>query len=179
LDHAFDRVMSLPNLIALFGATATQNARQPFSRHFAERTRWALANFPAAENPWLWQMLLGEFPPGARYPWLDAPAPAKVPEVTYTVGTMDAALADAAGDLDYVHLSNVLDWLSEPEVRRTLGLAAAALRPGGYTLVRQLNSTLDVRALGPQFDWDAAASAGMHARDRSFFYTALHLGRRR
>ena len=148
-------------------------------RHFAGRIRWALAHFPAADNPWLWQMLAGQFPPAARYPWFDAPAPAAMPKVTYTHATMDAALAGCGGNFDFVHLSNILDWLSESEARRTLELAAAALRPGGYTLIRQLNSTLDVRALGSQFDWDADVSADLHARDRSFFYTALHLGRRR
>jgi S-adenosylmethionine-diacylglycerol 3-amino-3-carboxypropyl transferase len=35
LDEAMDRVMALPNLVRLFGAEATQNSREPFSRHFA------------------------------------------------------------------------------------------------------------------------------------------------
>jgi S-adenosylmethionine-diacylglycerol 3-amino-3-carboxypropyl transferase len=102
-----------------------------------------------------------------------------MPEVAYVHSTMDAALAESGGDFDYVHLSNILDWLSPDEARHTLARAAEALRPGGYTLIRQLNSTLDIPALGPQFDWDVAGAAELHARDRSFFYRSLHLGRRR
>ena len=49
----------------------------------------------------------------------------------------------------------------------------------GWTLIRQLNSTLDVRGMGPQFDWLAAEADELHARDRSFFYRALRLGRKR
>jgi S-adenosylmethionine-diacylglycerol 3-amino-3-carboxypropyl transferase len=39
LNRAFRRVMSLPNLVALFGPEATANSVQPFFKHFLERTR--------------------------------------------------------------------------------------------------------------------------------------------
>jgi S-adenosylmethionine-diacylglycerol 3-amino-3-carboxypropyl transferase len=53
------------------------------------------------------------------------------------------------------------------------------LRPGGWTLIRQLNSTLDVPSLGERFDWLAGPAAELLRRDRSFFYRKLHLGRKR
>jgi S-adenosylmethionine-diacylglycerol 3-amino-3-carboxypropyl transferase len=177
LDAAYDRVLSLPNLVRLFGEGATRNPAEPFARHFARRTRHALATLPAADNPYLWQMLRGRFPGGAAYPWLSMPAPAALPEVTWTAAPMAAALADARGGYDLVHLSNILDWLSPAEARATLAAAAGALRPGGVVLVRQLNSTVDVPGAGHGFTWDASGSAALHARDRSFFYRALHLGR--
>jgi S-adenosylmethionine-diacylglycerol 3-amino-3-carboxypropyl transferase len=80
---------------------------------------------------------------------------------------------------DFVHLSNILDWLPPEEARVLLDLAAAALRPGGWVLIRQLNSTVDIRASGGGFTWLSEPAAALHARDRSFFYHALHLGRRR
>lgn len=178
-DEAFDRVMALPHLVRLFGAEATRNSRQPFSRHFAQRTRVAIETFSTADNPYLWQLLLGRFPKGVCYPWLDAPRPDRMPEITHTVGTMDAALAAQLGGFDFVHLSNILDWLAPDDARRTLQLATRALVPGGYVFVRQLNSTLDVASSGPEFEWLADAASGLHARDRSFFYRALHVGRRR
>jgi S-adenosylmethionine-diacylglycerol 3-amino-3-carboxypropyl transferase len=179
-DDAFDHVMSLPNLVRLFGEEATQNSREPFARHFAGRTRQALADPAASENPYLWQMLLGRFPPNVVYHWLTAPPPPIMPRVTYATSTMDAALAESADDFDFdfVHLSNILDWLAPDEARETLWRAWAALRPGGCVLIRQLNSTLDIPALGEGFDWDAPRAAELHARDRSFFYRSLHLGRK-
>jgi S-adenosylmethionine-diacylglycerol 3-amino-3-carboxypropyl transferase len=180
LDEALDAVMALPNLVRLFGAEATNNPVEPFARHFARRIRHALATLPAADNPYLWQMLLGRYPPGAVAPWLAAAPPARMPEVTWEVATMDDALRAAVpASFDFVHLSNILDWLTPEKARLTLDLAWAALRPGGLTLIRQLNSTLDIPALCLRFEWLADDANALHARDRSFFYRALHLGRRR
>ncbi len=92
---------------------------------------------------------------------------------------MTEALRGAAGIYDFIHLSNILDWLSPEEARTTLDLAHTALRPGGWTLIRQLNSTLDIPRLGSGFDWHTEEAESLHACDRSFFYRALHLGRKR
>jgi S-adenosylmethionine-diacylglycerol 3-amino-3-carboxypropyl transferase len=177
LDAAFEDVMALPNLVQLFGEGATRNRVEPFARHFARRTRHVLATLPAADNPYLGQVLLGRFPPGVLTPWLTAPAPARMPRLTWANALMTEALRASPEAFDLIHLSNILDWLSPEDARATLDLAWAALRPGGWVLIRQLNSTLDVRAQGSRFQWDAAAET-LHARDRSYFYRALHLGRK-
>ena len=179
LDAALDEVLALPNLVRLFGEEATRNPVEPFARHFARRLRHVLATLPAGRNPYLWQMLKGSYPDGTGSPWLAVPSPSRLPEVTWSRGFMAEALREEPAAFDFVHLSNILDWLSPEEAQATLELAAAALRPGGWVLVRQLNSTLDVPGLGPGFAWDAAAAGALHARDRSFFYRALHLGRKR
>jgi S-adenosylmethionine-diacylglycerol 3-amino-3-carboxypropyl transferase len=178
LDAAFDEVMALENLIALFGEGATRNRVEPFARHFARRTRHALATLPAADSPYLGQVLLGRYPDGAAAPWLSLPRADRLPEVSWQQAFVAEALRGADGDYDFVHLSNVLDWLSPEEAAATLALARQALRPGGWVLVRQLNSTLDVRCAGQGFAWDAAGSDELHRRDRSYFYRALHLGRK-
>ncbi len=177
LDDSFDVVLALPNLVRLFGNDATKNPAEPFSRHFARRTRQVLATLPAADNPYLWQMLDGHFPPGVASPWLAAPTPARLPTVTWTIGFMNDALAEAEPEaFDLVHLSNILDWLTPAEAGATLDRAWSALRRGGRVLIRQLNSTLDIPALGPRFDWEAAEAGALNAADRSFFYRCLHLG---
>jgi S-adenosylmethionine-diacylglycerol 3-amino-3-carboxypropyl transferase len=179
MDDAFDRIMALPNLVRLFSAEATRNSYEPFFRHFARRTRHALASLPATDNPWLWQLLLGRFPEGAPYPWLNASYPSRMPALSVSNSTMDAALSDFSAEFDFIHLSNILDWLSPDQGRRTLALVGQALRPGGYVLIRQLNSTLDIPALAPEFEWLVDVANAMHAHDRSFFYRQLHLGRKR
>lgn len=178
LDAAFDDVMALPNLVRLFGAEATNNPVMPFARHFAGRVRHALATLPAADNPYLWQMLAGRYP-AVPAPWFTLPPTDRLPDVTLDNRFVAPALADARAEFDIVHLSNVLDWLTPEAGAATLDTAAGALKPGGWVFIRQLNSTLDVRGLGPQFDWDAETSAELLARDRSFFYRSLHLGRKR
>jgi S-adenosylmethionine-diacylglycerol 3-amino-3-carboxypropyl transferase len=179
IDDAFDRTMALPNLVRLFGAAATRNSVQPFSRHFACRTRHAIANLPTKNNPYLWQLLTGHFPAGAKYPWLDAPSPAQMPTIDFSITTFDAELAKHRGRFDLVHLSNILDWLAPDEARRTLDLANQALRPGGMVFIRQLNSTLAIPSLNRSFSWLTSEADALHARDRSFFYARLHLGQKR
>jgi S-adenosylmethionine-diacylglycerol 3-amino-3-carboxypropyl transferase len=178
LDEAFERAMALPILIQLFGAAATRNRVEPFARHFARRTRHILASLPAAGNPYLWQVFAGRYPPEAAAPWLTAPPPDRLPQITWNNTVMTEALRRSPGCYDFVHLSNILDWLSPEEARATLDLAHAALRPGGWTLIRQLNSTLDIPSLGEGFSWQTGAAEALHAKDRSYFYRALHLGRK-
>jgi S-adenosylmethionine-diacylglycerol 3-amino-3-carboxypropyl transferase len=179
LDAALDGAMALPSLETLFTERATQNPRLPFARHFAERTRNVLATLPAADNPYLWQMYAGRFPDGIAYPWLAAPSPASMPALVWSTTDMLTALSEVDGPFDFVHLSNILDWLSEGEAQVLLARSAKLLRPGGLVLIRQLNSTLVIPPLGPSFKWLAADADRLHRRDRSFFYRALHLGRRR
>jgi S-adenosylmethionine-diacylglycerol 3-amino-3-carboxypropyl transferase len=92
---------------------------------------------------------------------------------------MTEALQCSPGGYDFVHLSNILDWLSPADAQTTLELAHAALRPGGWTLIRQLNSTLDIPSFGKGFSWLTEEAQALHSRDRSYFYRALHLGRKR
>jgi S-adenosylmethionine-diacylglycerol 3-amino-3-carboxypropyl transferase len=178
LDAAFDSVMALPNLIGLFGEAATRNRCEPFSRHFARRTRHILATQPAAENPYLWQMLCGRFPHRSVYPWLNAAPPKRMPEVSWTISGMAQALMQHKESVGLVHLSNILDWLSPPEAQSILDLTWQALRPGGWTLIRQLNSNLGIGSLGARFEWVQEPAGMLHQRDRSFFYRKLHLGRK-
>jgi S-adenosylmethionine-diacylglycerol 3-amino-3-carboxypropyl transferase len=179
LDEAFERAMDLAILIRLFGEGATRNRVEPFARHFARRTRHVLATLPAADNPYLWQVLAGRYPPGTEAPWLAEPVPDRLPDITWNTTTMTETLRRAPGEYDFIHLSNILDWLSPEEARATLDLTHEALRPGGWTLIRQLNSTLDIPHLSEGFAWQTEDAQELHGRDRSFFYRALHLGRKR
>jgi S-adenosylmethionine-diacylglycerol 3-amino-3-carboxypropyl transferase len=179
LDEAFEQTMDLPILIHLFGEGATHNRVEPFARHFARRTRYVLANLPAADNPYLWQVLAGRYPPGVEAPWLAAPSPGRLPRITWNTTVMTDALRRSPGCYDFVHLSNILDWLSPEDARTTLDVTHAALRPGGWTLIRQLNSTLDIPSFGKGFSWQTKEAQTLYAADRSYFYRDLHLGRKR
>jgi S-adenosylmethionine-diacylglycerol 3-amino-3-carboxypropyl transferase len=176
LDEALSRVIALKNLVSLFGREATQNPRQAFHLHFAQRIRHAVATMPAEDNPFLWQMLAGKFPEGTLYDWLDAPLVASL-EPNFQHGRMKGVLDSMPErSADFVHLSNILDWLSEEDATSCLRSAARVLRSGGRVLVRQLNSTLPIESLSSGLLWDEALGRALHLRDRSFFYTQLHVG---
>lgn len=179
LDRAMEQVFALPNLIALFGENATRNRARPFHEHFAEQTRRVLAARPAAGNPWLWQVLIGRYPSGVPAPWLELEPRDELPEVRWVHAQVDDALQLEGEPYDLIHLSNVLDWVDKDDARALLDLAWMRLSRGGAVIVRQLNSTLDVRAMGSRFAWDEEYSRRLHEEDRSFFYRDLHVGFRR
>ena len=179
LDEELDRVLALPNLVGLFGEGATHNPVEPFSRHFAGRIRYALATQPASTTPFLWQMLLNRYPENHPAIWQLSPEIYRLPAITWHQQFMADHLQSATpGSFDMVHLSNILDWLTPGEARITLDLAWRALRPGGLLFIRQLNSSLDIQAMGTAFAWLIPEAANLLALDRSFFYRALHLGKK-
>ena len=134
---------------------------------------------PAADNPYLWQMLQGRFPAEVAYPWLSLPSPRHTPKAVWTMADMAEALQGQTESYDFIHLSNILDWLAPEAARSILEHTWQGLRPGGQTLIRQLNSNLDLPALGGRFAWQHEPAAALLERDRSFFYRRLHLGRKR
>lgn len=178
LDEAFDETMALENLVALFGEGATRNPALPFSRHFAERTRLALAREDAGANPYLWQVLLGRGSPAGGTPWLDLERCGTLPRVTSMVSTVHDALRRHTSTFDVVHLSNTLDWSTPEEAAATLQAAARALRPGGKVILRQLNSSLDLRRGDAGISWDPELSGQLLEADRSYFYRQVHVGLR-
>ena len=179
IDKAFEQIVSLSNLEELFGITATANRIQNFSHHFAWRTRQTLATILAHSNPYLAQILLGHFCNGIYSPWLTLTASNLLPETKFSTMEMTEALKrEKPSSLDFVHLSNILDWTSTSKASELLQLSWRALREGGFVLIRQLNSALDIPALGKAFTWDAPRSQSWLEQDRSFFYRALHFGQK-
>jgi S-adenosylmethionine-diacylglycerol 3-amino-3-carboxypropyl transferase len=178
LDAAFAEVMSLPNLVQLFGQEATRNPVRPFADHFAQRTREVIERLPPRSNPFLRQILAGDFDPSFRYDWLQE-AQVLPARPHWHCGKMKELLESMpAGSAALVHLSNILDWLSREDGQATLLAARRVLKPGGNVIIRQLNSSLDIPALEAGLLWDAALGRAMERRDRSYFYPQIHIGTR-
>ena len=179
IERAFQTVFARQNLVKLFGLEATQNTLVPFSQHFLNRLRHVLSRLPAASNSYLWQMLAGRYPVRHQVPWQQKPIPTVLPEVTWRNSSMTPALSRTENEYDFVHLSNIPDWLPATEAKLTLEAAWHALRPGGSVLIRQLNSALKIRDLDTPFEWHTSEASRLHANDRSFFYRQLHWGTKR
>lgn len=177
LEAALDLTFAQPNLEALFPMAASAARVLPHARHFALRIRGALASPAAAENPYLSQILWGCFR-GPVAPWLAAPSPSRLPDLSFHEGDIGDVLAGLTEEADVVHLSNTLDWMGADRAAAVLAAARRALRPGGWVIIRQLNSPLDVPALGEGIDWLEGPSRSLHASDRSFLYRRLWVGRR-
>lgn len=179
LESAFAQALRLENLVALFGEEATRNPRKPFHIHFMDQLRDIVSRQAPATNPWIWQLLAGEFPPATAIDWLDDPAPILTSPTYLRASMLDALSATPAGTMDFIHLSNILDWLSPTAATETLAATHRALRPGGYAILRQLNSSLDIPSLYPSLIWHSAEGERLQRMDRSFFYPNIHLASRK
>lgn len=184
LSAILDDIFALPNLVLMFGEAATRNPRLPFASHFALRLASVLKSQDVRRNPFVWALLHGRARSGAYADWLDLPAglPSCALEVVHAPMLDALERARQCGEhYDFVHLSNVLDWADADEALATLRAAWHCTARGGWLVIRQLNSTLDIRALGVAagWEWDVALSEVLHGIDRSFFYRALHIGRKR
>jgi S-adenosylmethionine-diacylglycerol 3-amino-3-carboxypropyl transferase len=179
LENTFADALELSKLIAIFGPDATANRVVSFAEHFLHQTRQALRWFPATENPFLHQILLGEFP-GPIWDWMDlSPGLERCP-VEFRVGAMEAVLTSLPDkNYDLIHLSNILDWIQPDQATTLLEQAFRCLSPGGMVVIRQLNSTLDIPAVPSGFHWNGDLGQELHRGDRSFFYRAIHVGTRR
>ncbi|MDP4625532.1 MAG: BtaA family protein [Akkermansiaceae bacterium] len=178
LDTAFASALRLENLIALFGEGATHNPRRPFHSHFIAQLRDITARQPPSENPWIWQILEGNFPPSTLPDWLQGHAPI-ITQPEYIHSTMMEALAATPqASMDFIHLSNILDWLPQEEAKATLAAAHRVLRQGGYLIIRQLNSSLEIPSLFPSLKWQPKEAHRLQLADRSFFYPEILLATR-
>ena len=177
LENAFKNIMTIENLVALFGEGATQNPALPFWEHFYNQTRAVLAGDLATDNPFLNQLLSGKFS-NTTYPWLMQPKQGLNKNFRYINSLMEDALKSNDERYDFIHLSNILDWVSTSEAENLLTIAADKLNPGGLIIIRQLNSSLDIPALGSHIEWLDHQEKELLRMDRSFFYKRIHLGRK-
>lgn len=179
IKDAFAEVMNLQLLIQIFGANATANRVQPFADHFFHQTRHVLRKQAAIENPFLHQIFLGTFLE-SLWPWHTAALLTDPSRIRFTHGAMNEILKDIPdGSVDFVHLSNILDWSDPADAQQMLSDAWRTFSVDGLVVIRQLNSRLDIRNLPSDFEWLGDESERLLERDRSFFYRQLHVGVKR
>ncbi|CAM2905493.1 DUF3419 family protein [Legionella worsleiensis] len=178
LRESFKKVMTLDNLVALYGKDATQNPAMQFWEHFFCQTISAL-NCPSAKNnPFLSQLLLGQFI-HRPYEWLTKPKQSIFKKVKFLNHTLSETLNTMNDSYDFIHLSNALDWLNPHEAKEMLCAVVDKLNSGGMLILRQLNSTLDIPSLGGnQLEWQVKDGVDCLHQDRSFFYKRLLVGKK-
>jgi S-adenosylmethionine:diacylglycerol 3-amino-3-carboxypropyl transferase len=92
----------------------------------------------------------------------------------------DLLAVDSFAAFDFVHLSNVLDWMDDGACRALADRLSRELRPGAAILWRQLNDPRPLAGyFAPAFALDAARDAELTASERALFYDQVHFGVRR
>lgn len=178
IQDIFCRYFDLNLLVEIFGKEATQNPLQEFHQHFYSQLQSFLKNEDALYSPFLNQMLFGSFvlKPYAWYGQLTLKQ-SDLCDVNFHQSMMlDFLINSKDASYDFIHLSNILDWLSEDEASILLDNTYRVLKRGGKVIIRQLNSSLDIPGLTEKLKWDYTESKRLLEYDQSFFYRNVLLG---
>lgn len=172
---AFGLYFSDPLLNTIFGAAATQHAEPgSYPDYFRRLFEAGLVRKDARDNPFLHHVFLGHYLDrrGCLPHFLTAPSPTY--RFTFVQGCLDAAVD--LSPFDFVDLSNIMDWMSADDVRSLLEMLRTEIRPGAVVMWRQLNNTRDFEvSLQEQFMFDTDWQRTLQARDRSLFYSSVHV----
>jgi S-adenosylmethionine-diacylglycerol 3-amino-3-carboxypropyl transferase len=174
LRPIFMETFNLSSLQTLFSPQATQNALLPFHEHFLCQTLMAFCETTVRSGYFLSSMLGSSI---KRPPlWTFLPKTQTISRLEYLKMTANEGLKPYCNSIDVIHLSNILDWLSEEEAKETLSLAYHALAPKGIMIVRQLNSNLVIPKLIEGLHWVTLEGKPLIRQDTSFFYRSLTIG---
>lgn len=89
-------------------------------------------------------------------------------------------LSSQGGGYDLISLSNIADWMDEPQVRTLVEAASACLRPGGALLIRAANPAAPIRpVVAAAMDIDPALDAALPGIERGPWFRTLAAGFRR
>jgi len=173
---AFQLFFSDPLLNTMFGPHATQHAEPgSYPPYFRTRFERALQRPDALDNPFLHHVFLGHYldRPESLPPFLVEPAERYDFDVHHGFIDADVDLSS----FDFIGLSNILDWMPADDVEQLMQKVLRETEDGAVVMWRQLNNHRDItRYLSPTFAFDNAWDRALWERDRSLFYSSLHVG---
>lgn len=175
IQKLFEKHFDLDILTKLFGNEAVQNKAMPYSQHFYRRFIWSIENQLVSKNPFFNQFAYLCYPDHAKSPYLSLPV-LEVSKVNYYTMTMVEFLQKAESNAyHFVHLSNILDWLSKEEIDSLLKETARVLKPNGNAIIRQLNSSVEIQN-SPYLHIEKLSEKKLIQNDLSFFYPKIYTG---
>jgi len=176
---AFDLYLHDSLLNTMFGPDATQHAPAgSYPGYFRKLLERGLLADGARDNYFLHHLFLGHYidRPGTLPDFITRPAP------DYHFEIQNKMMLDVQGveDVDFVGLSNIIDWMQPDDVKELALWLGDQMKPGSVVMYRQLNNEADVEGMfGERFEFDTALGESLHAQDRSLFYSSVHVGTRR
>lgn len=175
---AFDLYFNNSILKAMFGAAAIQHApAESYSNYFRWVFERGLLRKDRKDNYFLFHLLLGHYPHQKKaWPVFLQRPPDEIHLSTYQGMAQEFPNYSA---FDFVGLSNIFDWSSEQEIRALASKLQRELTVGACILYRQLNNSKDFRSFfGPEFQWLQTDADRHQQKDRSLFYSSIHIARR-
>jgi len=173
---AFELYFADELLLAIFGRSAIQHApRDSYPRHFRRVLERGLLRSDRATNYFLHHIFLGHYLTQAKPFYLQRPP-------TETHFAYFHGLAQTVPDFarfDFVGLSNIFDWSSTREIKNLTVRLQNEMKIGACVLYRQLNNEKNFEGFfNAGFRWYNQLAKRLHKKDRSLFYSSLHIGQK-
>jgi S-adenosylmethionine-diacylglycerol 3-amino-3-carboxypropyl transferase len=172
---AFDLFFSDSMLRAMFGPTAVQHGQAgSYPNHFRQVIEQGLTKNDG-HNYFLHHIFLGHYlrKKSSLPVYLQ-----HVPDI-FNVQYLNSTAVDVYSyeAYDFVSLSNIFDWSNESEIRLVANKLVSELRPGSVLVFRQLNNTKSfIKFFGNHLVWQKTLEKKLLSKDRSMFYSSLHIG---
>lgn len=177
---AFQLFFSDPILIAMFGTQAIQHATPgSYPGYFQKVFERGLLDTNARHNYFLHHVFLGHYLD--RKESLPAYLTENLPKLPWRINFLNCAAEDIGSfdKFDLLSFSNIFDWMNGPDVEPLARKVGAEAKVGAWLVYRQLNNDNDIRALfGKDFRFDDKLARKLHSKDRSLFYSSLHIARK-
>jgi S-adenosylmethionine-diacylglycerol 3-amino-3-carboxypropyl transferase len=140
------------------------------------RTRYALAELPAASNPYLAYIMTGNYPPEARPRYLRPESIGLIRARLDRLQWTQAGAEAASGTFDGFNLSDIFEYMTPADHERIYGALLDRARPGARLVYwNMLAPRSRPERLRQRVQPLPEAAAALHARDLAWFYQALHV----
>jgi S-adenosylmethionine-diacylglycerol 3-amino-3-carboxypropyl transferase len=141
-----------------------------------QRTRYALSELPARENPYLAYIMTGTYPAEALPPYLRPERLETIRQNLHRLSWIRGGVEAARGEFDGFNLSDIFEYMAPPEHERIYGELLARSRPRARLVYWNM---LAPRACPECFQSRVTPLAhlaqDLFARDRAWFYQTMHV----
>lgn len=158
-----------------FFGSLTDSFPPELAAHIRQEVEAALLRSPARQNLYLWQLFLGQYPPGV---W-----PAYLRELPLNLGGLEWLQGDLlewleaqpSGSLDFFGLSNVPELATAAEVARLGRAVTRVARPGAMVVLRRILPRSYRAELGEGLSFAEALSARARELERGCFCRTIEV----
>ena len=173
---AFELFFSDSLLNAVFGSKATQHARKgSYPSYFKNALESGMKKPRASSNYFLHHIFLGHYLPGFEPGYLKKP----LSNLSFQLIEGPAESISDYGKYDFIHLSNIFDWMDPSETALTAARISRQMKPGAKLLIRQLNNTKNITSCFNGIEFDFQLAGRLLEQDRSLFYNRILIGTKR
>lgn len=148
----------------------------PVASRILERTRYAFTALPTHSNPYLRNVLTGQYAPDVLPRYLRPEYRPQIRERLDRLRLHHGPVDDLVGDFDGFNLSDIFEYMSPAEhercYRALVDRASSGARLVYWNLLARREAPPSLAARIRPLQSEASA---LHAQDRAWFYDALHI----